>query len=393
VAADSSMTPGLPTLGGLLDEVVDLVIVTASLLLLLRILRRSRARLALVGVLLIGFVDLAARQFGLPLTAWLFQRLFLISIVVLLLAFQDDLKRLFERLAVWGLGRGHAPQGGAVLETLVRATSALAAARHGALIVLPGREPLDRHLTGGVVLDGALSEPLLLSLFDPHSPGHDGAVVLEGGFIRRFAVHLPLSTDLSQLGAGGTRHAAALGLAERSDAFVIVVSEERGTTGVAQGGRLQTMGDPEDLAWRLRSFSGEILPRSERRRAARTLSALAEWGVASGVALALWLLVVFGGESDQRIVRIPVAVTNVPAGYVLRSVSPDALTVTLSGPRRDVFFMQPSEVAVTVDALLAQLGRRTFDVPPQSVRVPPGVTVKSVEPGRVTLDLERPQTP
>ena len=98
-----------PLLLSLLDEAVDVAIVTVTVFVLLRMLRSSRARLALVGMSVVGLVDLAARQIGLPLTAWFFQGLFLVSAVVLVLAFQDDLKRFFERLAVLGLGRRSPP--------------------------------------------------------------------------------------------------------------------------------------------------------------------------------------------------------------------------------------------------------------------------------------------
>lgn len=375
-----------------LDEVVDITIVTVALFLLLRVLRGSRARLAFVGVLIIGLVDLAARQFGLPLTAWFFQGLFLASVVVLLLAFQDDLKRFFERLAVWGLGRQPGPPGDAAIEAVVRASFALAAARRGALIVVPGREPLDRHLEGGFPLDGALSEPLLLSLFDPHSAGHDGAAVLEAARVRRFGVHLPLSADFGQLGLRGTRHAAALGLAERCDALTVVVSEERGVVSVAQAGRLRPVGGPDELRDRLFAFLAETQarPREPRRSLSRMTARAAEWGVALGLALALWTLVVLGAEVVKATVQAPVQVANLPAGYVLQSVHPTEVTVTLSGVRRRLFLIQPSDVTIHIDALLAQLGRRTFEITPQSVHAPPGVRVTAVEPDHVSIDVSTP---
>src|SRR6185437_5267675 len=96
---------------------------------------------------------------------------------------------------------------------------------------------------GGIELDGKLSAPVLTSIFDPHSPGHDGAVVLEGDRIRRFATHLPLSANFQQLGRTGTRHSAALGLSEVTDALSIVVSEEQGTIAVARNGRLTRIAD------------------------------------------------------------------------------------------------------------------------------------------------------
>jgi diadenylate cyclase len=381
-----------PLVLSLLDEAADVAIVTVAVFVLLRTLRGSRARLALVGMSLVGLIDLAARQIGLPLTAWFFQGLFLVSAVVLVLAFPDDLKRFLERLAVRGLGRRSAPPEEGSLEVVVRASFGLAAARRGALIVLPGRDPLDAHLEGGFPLEGSISEPLLLSLFDPHSPGHDGAAVVESSRVRRFAVHLPLSSDFAELGLRGTRHAAALGLSERSDALSIAVSEERGTVSVARAGRLRPAEDPDALRRALRAFVDETRPqRAAVPSGKRLLAQLREWGIALAIAAGLWLLVVPGAEMSETTLTVPVEVGNLPAGYVLESVTPATVTVTVTGVRRRLFVLQPSDVTVTVDGLLAQLGRRRFELTPHSARAPRGVTVTALQPDRVTLGLRGPE--
>ena len=105
------------------------------------------------------------------------------------------------------------------------------------MIVLQGNDPLERHINGGTNLDGIVSEPLLESLFDPHSIGHDGAVIIDGNRVTKFGCHLPLSMNTSKYENIGLRHTAALGLAERSDAICIVVSEERGTISLAYHGK------------------------------------------------------------------------------------------------------------------------------------------------------------
>ena len=381
-----------PLLLSLLDEAADVAIVTVTVFFLLRMLRSSRARLALVGMSVVGLINLAARQIGLPLTAWLFQGLFLVSAVVLVLAFQDDLKRFFERLAVLVLRRRSPPPEEGPLDAVVRASFGLAAARRGALIVLPGRDPLETLLESGFPLEGSVSEPLLLSLFDPHSPGHDGAAVVESSRVRRFAVHLPLSSDFAQLGLRGTRHAAALGLSEQSDALCIAVSEERGTVSVARAGSLRQVEDPDVLHRALRAFVDDTRPRPAVLPSGRRLLALfREWGVALAVAAGLWLLVVPGSELSETTLSAPVEVGNLPAGYALDSVTPASVRVTVTGVRRRLVVLQPSDVTVSVDALLAQLGRRTFELTAQSVRAPRGVTVMALQPDHVVLGLRVPE--
>jgi len=114
---------------------------------------------------------------------------------------------------------------------------------------LSGWRPLDRHIHGGVPVDAEISQPLLLSIFHPKSPGHDGAILIENDRITSLGVHLPLTKQVDKVHDCGTRHAAALGLAEGCDAFVVAVSEERGTITIVQDGELTeveaTLSGPE----------------------------------------------------------------------------------------------------------------------------------------------------
>jgi len=220
-------------------DLVDIATVGVLLFLAIRFVRRTRGRRALTGLTLLGGVYLLARALDLQLTASLFQGFFAVLVLVFVVVFQEDLRRLFEQLGSLRRRGSRDRRGVDVSDVIVRAVARLAATRTGALIVLPQREPIESHVEGGIPIDGRLSEPLLLSIFDASSPGHDGAVVLRGAWIERFAVHLPLSVNRAALGPGGTRHAAALGISERCDAICVVVSEERGTVSVARDGALR----------------------------------------------------------------------------------------------------------------------------------------------------------
>jgi uncharacterized protein (TIGR00159 family) len=370
-------------------DLIDVLIVAVLLFAALGWVRHARGRLALAGVAITAALFLLARQLELQMTVWILQGFFAVGVLVLVVVFQDDLRRGLEQLAVWGLRRRpQAPPADAV-DALVGAVRRMAAERTGALVVIAGREPLERHVAGGIDLDGKLSEPLLLSLFDAHSPGHDGAVLVEGDRVRRFALHLPLSTDAQQLAGGGTRHAAALGLAERSDALCVVVSEERGTVSVARDGRLSRLSGPEVLAAELRRFLQRV---PERREGGGVLrGALRRWPealISSGASLTLWFLLVPGSAVDRFARSVPVVVDNLPPGWMLESVEPREVEVVFEGSRRSLLFSGGSSKAeVHVDALLAQLGRRTFEIDPGDVRHPEGWRALAIEPDRVKLSL------
>jgi uncharacterized protein (TIGR00159 family) len=370
-------------------DLIDVLIVAALLWTGLSWVRHARGRLALAGVAIAAALFLLARQLQLQMTVWILQGFFAVGVLVLVVVFQDDLRRGLEQLAVWGLRRRPQAAPADAVDAVVGAVRRMAAERTGALIVLPGREPLERHVAGGIELDGRLSEPLLLSLFDKHSPGHDGAALLEGDRVKRFALHLPLSTDAQQLAGGGTRHAAALGLAERSDALCVVVSEERGWVSVARDGRLTRLSGPEALAAELRRFLQRVPERREGGGALRVVAR--RWPealVATAASATLWFLLVPGAAVDRFTRRVPVVVDNLPQGWTLESVDPPELEVVFEGSRRSLLFAGGNAKAeVHVDALLAQLGRRTFEIDEDDVRHPEGWRTIAIEPDRVKLSL------
>ena len=370
-------------------DLLDIALVAALLWSAFVWLRRTRARWALLGIAMLGAGFLLARQLGLALTTWVLQGSVVIFVIVVVVVFQEDLRRLVELIAVRGLRRRARTPTPEATDTLIRCIAQLAADRTGALIVLPGREPLDRHITGGTQMDAELSEPLLLSIFDVHSPGHDGAVIVSGNRVRQFGVHLPLSTDHAQVGHGGTRHAAALGLAERTDALCLAVSEERGVISIATGGVLRGLYRPEELGIEIHRFIEQVAP--GKRPAGVQLSALLRrWPEALGALAAaalLWLLVVPGSGVVRAVRSVPVVVENLPEGFALESVEPGEVEVTVSGPRRSLVLGEANAIEVRVDALLVQLGRRTFQVTPDLVTLPEGFQVHEVNPKRVRLSV------
>lgn len=365
-------------------DLVDITVVASFGWLAIRYFRRTRARAALAGLAVLGVVYFFARGLDLRLTASLFQASFAVLVLVLVVVFQEDLRRVFEQLGSWR-GRQPASPETQTIDLLARTVVRLATMRTGALFVLPGREPLVRHVEGGVALGGRMSEPLMLSLFDASSPGHDGAVILRGSTVEFFSVHLPLSANHAALGPGGTRHAAALGLAERCDATCVVVSEERGTISVARDGGIRTLARPEDLVEELRSV---LQVESEERPWWQGRLGLDAVFAAAG-ALVLWMVFVPGSDVAETTVAAAVEVMNLPEGLELESIEPVSIDVTLRGIRRDLLLAERDNVSVRVDAYMARLGRRTFTISAQNVHNADALTVVSVEPEKLWLSLQK----
>jgi len=364
-------------------DLLDILVVAGFGFFAIRFLRGSRARTAIAGVALLGVIYAIARLLDLQLTSALLQGFFAVLILILVVVFQDDLRRIFGQLGSWRRPATDVPGDTAALDVLVRAATQLVESRTGALIVLPGREPLERHVEGGIPLNGRLSEPLLVSIFDASSPGHDGAVVVRGDVVERFAVHLPLSANHDEVRPGGTRHAAALGLAERCDATCIVVSEERGTVSLAREGALRRLSSPRDLASELRRV---VAPEPATTKA-RWKRSTPEAVLALVGAILLWALFVPGSDTGEVTLPVPVRITNLPAGQALESIDPGTIDVTLRGLRRDLLLLRVEDVAIEIDAYLARLGRRTFTISPNEIRKPAALSIESIDPERIKISV------
>ncbi|MCG8591225.1 MAG: diadenylate cyclase [Proteobacteria bacterium] len=378
------------------SDLIDVVLVAALLWLGLVWLQTTRVRLALVGFAVAGAVYALASELRLELTARILQGFSAVFVLVVIVVFQDDLRRFFEGIGASLSGSWRRRSRRDPIDAIVRAVRQLAEARMGALLVFPGLEPLARHVEGGIPLDGRVSEPLLLSLFDKHSAGHDGAIVIQGSRVERFAAHLPLSTHHEAVGTRGTRHASALGLAERCDALCVVVSEERGTVAVARDGRLRVLGRPLELAEELRAFAARVTPETETRIPPVLPRVAARWReglVSFGVATVLWFLAIPGAAVGEYTIAVPIQVDNLPEGYSVQTIEPEEVSITLRGRRRDLLFATGGDVDIHVDAWLVQLGRRTFQLADDTVSHPEGLEVVSISPSRVRLSVASPPAP
>lgn len=230
-------------------SVLDLVLVTLIFFTILTLLRDTQATILLRGVIFLVILLALLTQFiELPAFSWLIQTTLPALLLAIPVIFAPEIRRGLERLGRAGsanLFRRNLASEEAIKNTMhfiSIACARLSARRHGALIVLERVDSLQEYVQTGVYMDAVVSPEVLLQIFYPNSPLHDGAVVISGNRILAASCVMPLSasgilnrTPERQM---GLRHRAALGSSEASDAVVIVVSEETGSISVAQSGRL-----------------------------------------------------------------------------------------------------------------------------------------------------------
>lgn len=224
-------------------SVIDILLVSAIFYGLLTIIQGTQAVQLVRGLMIIVIITvLVTSVFQLTAFSWLIRNSLPALLVAIPVVFQPELRRLLERLGRSTGGflyvRAQEPVVHQVVQTIALACNQLSLARHGALIVLERETGLQDIIDTGVPLNAAISEELLVTLFFPNTALHDGAVVIRQDRIVAAGCVLPLSTTNGGDRQLGTRHRAALGVTEASDAIAVVVSEETGIISIAHNGRM-----------------------------------------------------------------------------------------------------------------------------------------------------------
>jgi uncharacterized protein (TIGR00159 family) len=373
----------LPRVG--LGDVLDISLVAVLLYVLLVALKRTRTTFLIPGIGLLAVVYVLALAMDLRLTGYLFRLLFAVILVGLIVLFHEEIRVWIERVLSAPIqrrrGSPSAPSAFAgTVEALIDTVTDLARARVGALIVIRGRDDPSPFIRGGARLDGILSEPLLKSIFDPHSIGHDGAVLVVRDRVARFACVLPLSSDAAQIGNRGTRHAAALGLAEKTDSLCLVVSEERGRVSIARDGRLQEVPDYAGLSRALTDFYHEMSPDPRRRPfGADALRRHLGLKVAALVTAALlWFLVVHESSPKYGTFKVAPTIVGLGEGLVVNSIEPADVTVVVSGPRRSFYLMEDEDIRITVRLFGSRAGAHEIFLTATDVELPEGLSIVNI---------------
>ena len=229
-------------------DLFDVVVVAFIFYQLLLLIRGTRAVQMIFGLLFVAAIYYVARV-GNLVTLQTFVGSFLIFLpFALIVLFQHEIRRAlasFGRNPLWGLGSRHKAE--STFNDIVLAAATLARRRVGALIVVERLEGLRNYIENGIAMDALVSFDLLINLFTPGAPLHDGAVILQGDRLAAASCFLPLSANPELSKDLGTRHRAALGITEETDAVAVVVSEETGTISLAFGGQLERGLDEKTL--------------------------------------------------------------------------------------------------------------------------------------------------
>lgn len=339
----------------------------------------------------IGFLWLLERlavRLGLIVTSWAIQGIITATALIIIIVFRNEIASVFQarkrsfKFFFWGIPHHqvHTP-------TEIIAESVYELARHklGALIVLPLKKSIEEVVHGGVLWQGALSREMLLSIFWHGTPVHDGATVIQGDQIVEVATILPLSTSNDLPSHFGTRHRAAAGLTEQTDALVIVVSEERGEITVFKDRSIIQIKDKSELNTVLREHAGAVPVTNGA--SARTI----EFSVAALICLlgitGIWFSFARGLETFATL-EVPVEFMNQGPKMKIFSASASSVKLQISGSGSLVRSVKPEQVKVKLNLANAVAGNNQVAITRDNIVLPPGIELKQVAPQALEVNLD-----
>lgn len=389
---------------------VDLLLVTLTFYGLLVLIRRSHAALLLRGGLILALVLFVITSIlPLPTFDWLMRTVLVAILIAAPIIFHPELRQALERVGrvsrLIRLVEDRATQ--QMIPALIRAVERMAANYIGALIVLEGHISLQDYIRTGVPLDALVSSEMLEAIFYPHNPLHDGAAILRSDRIAAAACVLPLTQrPLRRWGHLGTRHRAAVGLSEVSDAMVLIVSEERGEISVAYNGRLHRRLDLVQLREHLFAFYGDEVPQARWKRPLPTLwrlfvqrvqgalheprEALTNAGMfsfAAVLALVSWMVVssITNPPQRARVEGIPLQVTPPARNLHLEGNVPTSVSAIVQAPETVMRTLRNTSFQAVIS--LADLAPGLHHLPVAVIPADHRVRVLSVEPPAIDVQL------
>ncbi|SMF69887.1 diadenylate cyclase CdaA [Pseudobacteriovorax antillogorgiicola] len=248
--------------------IVDILIIAAIIYRLLLLIRGTRAMQMVLGILVLaGLTFLVSQIYPLTTLKWVMDKFYSSIIIIIVILFQEDIRRVLSRMGKKTVFQsGEAVSSRQILDEITRAASSLTSKKIGALIVIERNIILSRYVDVGILVDSRISKELLVAIFHPTSPVHDGAVIIQQGRIAAAGCFLPLTRDERVDPDLGTRHRAAIGMSQETDALVVVVSEETQAISLVVDGNVSRNLGPKELRKVLRNLLSPDRDVSEKKK-------------------------------------------------------------------------------------------------------------------------------
>ena len=371
------------------QDVVDVLLNSYILFRLYVLFRGTNVIRVIAGIALLWIFQRITVQLGLIVTSWAMQGIIAGAALIIIIVFRNEIRNVLQaknlRGILWGF---HGPSVRTPIDSIVEGVYDLARKRTGALIVLPGKEDIDEVVQGGIQWQGLVSREMLGAIFYNGNPVHDGAAVVVGNRVSRVGAILPLSQrdDLPQ--KFGTRHRAAVGLTEQSDALVIVVSEERGEVVGVKKDDIVPIGDNVALKRILREHLG-MTPAADEHTRRESVELTMAAAICFVCMTAVWFSIAKGMETLTNL-QVPLEYINRDSRMQILSASENTVRLHLSGSGALINSIKPEQIRVKLDLGRAINGKNTFTISRDNIVLPPGLRLNRIEPSKVDVLLDYP---
>ena len=371
-------------------DLIDIAFNSYILFRLYVLFRGTTVFRVLIGIAILWFFQRIAVSLNLVVTSWAFQGIIAAAAIIVIVVFRNEIRSVLQaktlRAILWGYSHKvfHTP-----IEIVSESAYELSKKRQGALVVFEAKDDLKEVAHSGIPWGGVVSKEMILSVFWPDNPIHDGAAIIQGDRISQVGAILPVSRRKDLPSHYGTRHRAALGLAEQTDAVVIVVSEESGKVAVAKDGNLKGVRGKNELTQILK----ENLAQDGKAKGPLQKREKLELSAAALVSFLFITAVWFGftrGLDTLITLEVPIGYMNRPSEMEILETSVNTIRFQLSGSDAILRSVVPDQVQVRLDLSKAVVGENSFTITNENIKLPPGVLLKELEPHvvDVTLDVQ-----
>ena len=369
------------------QDIVDIILPSYILFRFYVLFRGTNVFRILIGMTMLWFFQRIAVFLGLIVTSWAVLGVAPVAALIIIVVFRNEIRSVLQarnlKSILWEFSSKTVIP---TIEIIVEAVYEMGLRKTGALLVFPGKEDLEENVQSGISWKGMVSKEMIMSIFWPGSPVHDGAAIIEGNQITEVGALLPLSHRDDLPSHFGTRHRAALGLAEASEAMVIVVSEERGDVLVAKSSEIREVKQKRRLKQHLQEHMGVVArkrPFMRRETFETAMAALLSIIFVSGV----WFNVTKGRETLVTL-PVPIEYMNRDPGMEILYTSVNAVSLDLSGSGALIKSIKPDKVEVRLNLSKAVAGNNSFTITGDNISLPPGIILKNVYPTEVDVDLD-----
>jgi diadenylate cyclase len=351
-------------------------------------LRKKKALRMVFAILALPLFYIFSQWIDLPLSVWGLQNLWPVILIVLVVVFQKEIREMLGNISLpTFLFRRPEGFNSKVADRIAEATFHMANTKIGGLIVLQREDDLDEFIHGETLLDAEINDGMLISIFNPQSPLHDGAVVISGDRIRYATAFLPASQSPSIQKEWGARHRAGLGITEVSDAECIIISEERREVLLASRGKAERKEGKEDLKKSLLVFP-ILSGKNDREKTwpGKIFQNLPIKALFLFLVCLLWIFVI-GIRQGEISFHIPIEYYSIPQNLGMTGDPPKEMNVRLRGSQRLLSSLKPDHLRVHVDLSSAHPGTNPLSLSETNIDIPSGISVTYFYPRTMRVQL------